>query len=885
MNMKVKLKPSLTSILIELISISVLAALSVRAQATLRILTPDELANQETVRDVAISPDHTMLAYMRWDRNKFSHANIWVVSVAAPSNPLNITQGERKSDFNYVNPTWSPDGSKLAMFSSDETGWHVAIWNKSANRLKELDSVRAGSLDSLSNLSWFDNDRLIIALQSPDSKRDDLTPLIAEPTFAYQGALQAKEGKISTGTVIDTGIQPDLFDYPQDRLALVAMDGKLQALASAVQIREVSVSPDKHYVAFLKQTGRRPLTDATTFNYDYQDLGWHGAAFGLEIVDLAGKKVSFGTADAQYIKPYSFHWGPDGKSFALVATVQGDPLKLHIFRGGIGQTLTEVKLGDNISPYTFNFDRTLQLANHSLLVQVKHVERDSKAANRLDWWEVPATGAARLVTRDMKEAPSRLSPIRGGRVLIGVADGDVWRFDVDKRDWADLTASFEPRISSFVQTYNGDEDGSPMIGIDGSTEWAVVSIRNGEVTDYYRLDTGSGLITPLPRPSPVARLVGYDGHADIGVFFAEEDSGTYLTLSHRSSNEQIVAVNEDLKQIVAGNAKPINYRGSDGQDLKGWLLLPPGYKDDKRYPLVTWVYAGDTYDGLPSAAKINGGGFRGLQLFAARGYAVLIPSMPLDSRGEAQDVYLELTKGVLPAVDKVIDLGIADPNRLAVGGWSYGGFSTFGLITQTNRFKAAIAGAGIVDFVSEWGTFTARHFGEPKRQRPPAVGLEIQEAGPGRMANPPWKDAGRYLRNSPILYADRVRTPVLIIHGDLDLAVPIQQSEEFLSAMFRLDKRARYIQYTGENHALTSPANIRDMWMQFYAWLDEFCDVSRDNIGHLVFDGDHVKSRNGDPPLKPEDFERFNDVELKSHPWLQKSEPGDQRSRSKPNNQ
>jgi dipeptidyl aminopeptidase/acylaminoacyl peptidase len=242
--------------------------------------------------------------------------------------------------------------------------------------------------------------------------------------------------------------------------------------------------------------------------------------------------------------------------------------------------------------------------------------------------------------------------------------------------------------------------------------------------------------------------------------------------------------------------------------------------------------------------------------------------MPLspEGAGHAQDVYLELTKGVLPAVDKAIELGIADPARLAVAGWSFGGFSTFGLITQTTRFKAAIAGAGLSDFVSWWGIFGERYrFGERRKESPMGDSISV-EARQGYAANPPWADAARYIRNSPIFYADHVQTPLLIIHGDLDEGSPISQSEEFFTAMVRQGKRARYIQYTGEHHVLISPANIKDFWMQVYSWLDEFCDVSRDNIGNLAFDGDHVKSRNGAPALKPQDFARFNETELKSHP-------------------
>jgi dipeptidyl aminopeptidase/acylaminoacyl peptidase len=128
------------------------------------------------------------------------------------------------------------------------------------------------------------------------------------------------------------------------------------------------------------------------------------------------------------------------------------------------------------------------------------------------------------------------------------------------------------------------------------------------------------------------------------------------------------------------------------------------------------------------------------------------------------------------------------------------------------------------------------------------------------MGNPPWKDWGRYLRNSPIFYVDRVQTPLLIVHGDMETAVPIEQAEEFFRALYRQGKRARFVRYWGEGHVLASPANIRDFWHQTYAWLDEFCDISRDAAGNLIFEGDRVKSRKGAPPLKPSDFEHLSEM-------------------------
>jgi dipeptidyl aminopeptidase/acylaminoacyl peptidase len=189
--------------------------------------------------------------------------------------------------------------------------------------------------------------------------------------------------------------------------------------------------------------------------------------------------------------------------------------------------------------------------------------------------------------------------------------------------------------------------------------------------------------------------------------------------------------------------------------------------------------------------------------------------------GEICDPYLELQDGVLPAIQKIIDLGIADSDRIGVMGASYGGYSTYGLISSTDRFKVAISLAGISDLTSLYGSFV------PDRSYTPALGDNVAqvmysfELGQFRMGSPPWTDPGRFYRNSPISYVERVHTPVMIIQGDMD-PLTLGQGEEFFAALYRQNKRAAWVRYWGENHGIESPANILDMWNRMFAWLDEF---------------------------------------------------------------
>lgn len=145
-----------------------------------------------------------------------------------------------------------------------------------------------------------------------------------------------------------------------------------------------------------------------------------------------------------------------------------------------------------------------------------------------------------------------------------------------------------------------------------------------------------------------------------------------------------------------------------------------------------------------------------------------MPSIPLNPEGVADDRMLRLPNDVLPAVDKVVELRIADPKRVFLMGQSFGGFSTYGLVIQTDRFAAAVSLAGLSDLISLYGQFDARMRYTDHPQEHGLFRMALAEAAQTCMGGPPWKDLGRYIRNSTIFQVDRVNTPLMIIQGDVD---------------------------------------------------------------------------------------------------------------------
>lgn len=200
-----------------------------------------------------------------------------------------------------------------------------------------------------------------------------------------------------------------------------------------------------------------------------------------------------------------------------------------------------------------------------------------------------------------------------------------------------------------------------------------------------------------------------------------------------------------------------------------------------------------------------------MQLFATRGYAVFLPDAPQ----KLGTPMFDLAKTILPGVNKIIEMGIADPERLGVMGHSYGGYSTLALIVQTNRFKAAIAADGFADVISAYGEMGPH--GE-------TFGVSSSEHGQGLMGSSPWEYRERYEENSPFLYLDRVQTPTLLVQGSADEVTAPFLGDQVFVGLRRLNKVVEYAKYENEKHSplAWSYANQVDLLNRTIAWFNRY---------------------------------------------------------------
>jgi dipeptidyl aminopeptidase/acylaminoacyl peptidase len=264
-----------------------------------------------------------------------------------------------------------------------------------------------------------------------------------------------------------------------------------------------------------------------------------------------------------------------------------------------------------------------------------------------------------------------------------------------------------------------------------------------------------------------------------------------------------------LKGVRLGAVEDPGLKSPDGTAVSGFLVKPPDYQAGRRYPTILRIHGG----------PVDQFGYEFMfdwQLLAANGY-VVVAANPRGSsgRGEAfsKAIYAEWgrkdAQDVLAAVDYATAQGIADPARLGVGGWSYGGMLTNYTIAQDSRFKAAVSGASISNILAGYGTDQY-------------IREYTEELGT------PWQNTEAYLRNSfPFLHAETIVTPTLFLCGDKDFNVPLLNSEQMYQALRSLGRDTQLVIYPGEYHGIRRPSYQRDRLERYLAWYGKYLAPGR----------------------------------------------------------
>jgi dipeptidyl aminopeptidase/acylaminoacyl peptidase len=395
----------------------------------------------------------------------------------------------------------------------------------------------------------------------------------------------------------------------------------------------------------------------------------------------------------------------------------------------------------------------------------------------------------------------------GGRTLAVVGPAD-------QRPYA---------LSSTVPLIISASGGAPTAAVgDVATEfnWVdwlsdqelVATGDEGTASVYYRLTPGGDChpLFPSGHPAGAARELALNADRTTLAFTREDTTspGDLWAVKVGGEPIRLTTLNPELGEMAWGAVERVCWSAPDGLQIEGLLIKPVDYQPGRRYPTVVHVHGGPAW--------LWGDRFYASwhdwdQFLAARGYAVLLPN-PRGStgrgtafvRGNYDDFGGGEWRDILAGARWAIESGIADPERLGLGGWSWGGYLTAWGITQTDLFKAAVVGAGCTNLVSDHGLNDC-----PDMNR-----LYFPDL--------PYADATPYWERSPLKHVARVTTPTLILHGERDEIVALPQAKELYRALKTMGVPAQLVIYPREPHSIQERAHQLDLLRRVLDWFDTY---------------------------------------------------------------
>jgi len=743
------------------------AAQVLQAQALRPLPLEDALSAREfgEFSPIEFSPDSKLLAYTIEENRKTAASSSGGVSGAATETNIYVLNIETGQTTNLTGghgdnrlPTWSPDGRYLAFLSNRGEGAHFQLWVWDTAK-HDLRKVWGGEVTG-NEVEWINDSKHLLVTTLPgvvsaeeSTSSNELEQNQARTNVPGSTVLAFKSGASPNDLRAATQDPWNLDDLLCDLALVDISSGKANFIIHHQRISKYSLSPDGTHVAYTSPRG-------------FEEAASQQILFDLSIVDLTTNNqrvVAAGVALA--FDGAQFSWSPDGADLSYQTMV--------VPKGGKDIYVVDVTSG--------------------------HLENATSFPEPASsfWQERPVWGVRRRVIYFIRNGtlwhvspaeskPRQIASVAGHQVvqLVSKSSGKLWAPDGGNY--------------AVVLTHDDEEKRDGFYKID-LTRGEVTKLLEG--TQCYTCSMRGQLVSVAPNGQSIAYLAED----------AEHGADLWISDSSFSNPRQLTHINSSFDKYRMGVARLIEWYGIDGERLQGSLLLPAGYQEGKRYPLIVYVYGGAILSNNLDRFGLVENGPLNMQSLATRGYVVLLPDAPQ----HLGTPLLDLAKTVLPGVNKVIELGIADPDRLGIMGHSFGGYSTLALIVQTNRFKAAMDIDGMGDLVAAYGAMN---------RDGTAFEPAFLERGNGLLGGTPWQYRERYIENSPIFYLDRLQTPLLIIHGSEDSTVPPFLGAEVFVGLRRLGREVELAEYMGEGHSplYWSYANQLDFCNRMIAWFDRY---------------------------------------------------------------
>ena len=731
-----------------------------------RLFTPELALDVRSLRIAAMTDDGSRIAVTvqtRRDRAGVDHQRYGDPTYLSPAGTRLMVIDTRSGQQTWVHEepeqirgfTFSPDGGRLGYFMAHDDRWELHIWDAATASWTMPELQTDKEISSSSPLVWSpDGSRILIGLR-PDGWRDEA---------------RAAFWALTDAPVIVQDSRNDFLAW--DRVRNIA-DREISALVelSDWSVREILAEKSPQGAGFAEDGSYLTYTTATRTKTSYTRRD--GTDYELFRLDLAGDEpVSLmGPADERISAQWTeardaFAYGEDGAVFVR-------------------------RLGEQEA-----VDAT---ASHRRPAQ----DEEETVAGAAAAGGGEGGGGGGDPERDDRPdlEPSfsleRWSP--SGEQLLLTTDEGWHLLDLQSNTLRELLALEE------------DEETRPRLALQAWSEdgrWLYFSYaeRDRWQRGLKRLDVSSGDVETLLLDDDV--YGSWNASKDGATIVYEMSDGNrfddlWVTGPGRAAPTLLARSNPELDDVALARTELIEYLDVDGNTLYGILYYPIGYQEGQRYPLVAEIYE----------EFFDNGFNENMNLITAQGWFGFRPSVQFEE-GYPGEAWL---KAVPNAINKLIERGLVDKDRVGVYGQSYGGYAVNLLITQTDRFAAAANVSGkvnIISFLGDSPKITTRNYA-------------AAESGQDRIGATLWEQPHKYIDTSAVMFADRIDTPLLMLSGEGDWNVPATNQREMYYALRRLGKEVVWVHYTAGGHGAGRASTAEDFvdhWQRMFDWFAEHFD-------------------------------------------------------------
>lgn len=548
-------------------------------------------------------------------------------------------------------------------------------------------------------------------------------------------------------------------------------------------------------------------------------------------------------------------WSPDGKSLAFLSS-RSEKTQIYLLhmRGGEAESLTQGEISIRSFEWSPDGNKIAFLATEPKTEEEEKKEKDKDDARVVDrddrharLWilDVESREVRQLTHGEWRISEYTWAP-KAGRLIISatdnlqpelqtnciysvqLSDSSIRKITTPARPYGNLKISPDGRTIAYVGTPMDGPDAHDLflLPISGGKAKNLTSVTIDRPISSYTWRNDDNLLAQVTTgftnaffsiklDGKVEKLKPFEVHP-MGSFTAGRKLLAFvgqtaikapeLWISTRSGRaEQVTHFNSDWDTASVLQPEIFHYPSFDGTEIEAALLKPADYKEGTRVPLVVLVHGGPTGRWSDSFQAWG-------QLLAARGFAVLYPNI----RGSVgyghafvimnrQDWGGGDFKDVMAGVDFMIDQGIADPERLGIGGWSYGGYMAAWAVTQTDRFKASVSGAPMTDLAFEYGSETS----------------SINPYDTWFLGTP-YENLDLFVERSPMTHVKNARTPTLILCGENDVIDPIEQCQQFFRGLKRYGVETEFVIYPREGHGIREEKHQIDLLNRMIDWFEKY---------------------------------------------------------------